>query len=517
MRIALAAVAVAASLMQCSNPATDRPATDGSPLHIAVDGGRVAGFSESGVDRFYGIPFAAPPVGDLRWRPPQPVVPWDTVLQATEFKAGPTQHNVWGDMRYRSPGFSEDCLYLNVWAPEGPRTGLPVLLYFYGGGFIAGDASETRYDGAALARDGIIVVTANYRLNVFGFLAHPELSAEAPSGHSGNYGLLDQVMALRWVRDNIAAVGGDPERITVGGESAGSMSTSILAASPLSRKLIAGAIGQSGAAIAPTLVPVPQSRADSIGEAFAKTTDAQDLAQLRDLPAEVLYAAYRAAEMPDLPIVLDGQLLPESVEAIYAKGRAADVPLLVGWNSREAAPDRFADADTSAAAYAAALTETFGDQAPAMLAALPHETVEEREASARQLAGDLWVSYGAWRWSELHAVRTRGRVWRYLYDQPRPGQTGGAPHAAEIPYAMGNLYIHPAYEWTDTDRDISQVMRGYFANFVKTGNPNGPGLATWRHIETDTAARPVLVIAPETRLEYASDAHYPTLTDYFAE
>src|ERR671926_431590 len=238
-------------------------------LTAALLTGGAAGSGAAGVRAFKGIPYASAPVGELRWRPPQPVKAWEGVRRAEKFGPRCMQHPVFGDMNFRSDGMSEDCLYLNVWTPaKSAREKLPVLVYFYGGGFIAGDGSEPRYDGEALARRGIVTVTLNYRLGLFGFFAHPELSKESPQHASGNYGLLDQAAALRWVHDNIAAFGGDPRRVTVAGESAGSVSVSAQMASPLSKDLIAGAIGESGSIMA-TLPAVPLPQAEQSGAKFA--------------------------------------------------------------------------------------------------------------------------------------------------------------------------------------------------------------------------------------------------------
>ena len=260
MRI-LAWLALASSTITLASQA------DATPV-VKVEGGTIQGDTDAGIEIYRGIPFAAPPTGDLRWREPQPVVPWSGVRSATVFGPRCMQQPLFSDMMFRSPAPSEDCLYLNVWAPArdagAARTKRPVLLYVYGGGFVAGDSSEKRYDGAAFARQGIVVVTVNYRLGVFGFFAHPELTAGSPHRASGNCGLLDQAAALAWVRRNIAAFGGDPRRITIGGESAGSMSVSALMASPLSRRSIAGAIGESGA-LMQKWSPPARAEAESTG------------------------------------------------------------------------------------------------------------------------------------------------------------------------------------------------------------------------------------------------------------
>ena len=484
-------------------------------LTVAVTGGQVAGFSESGIDRWYGIPFAAPPVGQLRWRTPQPVLPWDSLREATSFAAGPVQHNVWGDMRYRSTNFSEDCLYLNVWAPEGERSNLPVLLYYYGGGLIAGDASETRYDGAALAREGIIVVTANYRLNVFGWLAHPELSAESPTGTSGNYGHHDQVAALMWVRDNIAGFGGDPSRITIGGESAGSISVSTLLGSPATSGLLAGAIGQSGASFAPLYVPLSPDSAEAVGSAFAKTVGAVTLNELRAMDADTLYARYlRYGER--LPLVVDGTVITQPLQERYEQGAVPSVPLLVGWNSRESGPELLmGERPMTPDAFKDAVRTRYPKHADQLLALMPHRTASEVEFSATALASDEWIAQPTWAWADAHTRYTDGPVYRYHFTQPRPGEQAGAAHAAEIPYALGNLAIHDTYAWEADDVATSETMLGFFANFIKTGNPNGEQLPDWTALKRGAVQQPIMRIAEESKAITVNDARYYLLRDQF--
>ena len=292
-----------------------------------------AGRQSSGVRAFKGIPFAAPPAGSLRWREPQPVESWKGARQALKFGPRCMQAPIFGDMNFRSEGMSEDCLYLNVWTPaKSGREKLPVMVYFYGGGFVAGSGDEPRYDGEAMAAKGIVTVTVNYRLGVFGFMAHPELTKESPHKASGNYALLDQTAALRWVQRNIRAFGGDPRRVTIAGESAGSVSVSAQMASPLSKDLIAGAIGESGSIIA-TLGAVPLTQAEAAGAKFAFELNAPTLAALRALGTQqVLDAATRGgfASIGRFPITVDGYFFPEDPAAIFASGKQAHVPLLVG-------------------------------------------------------------------------------------------------------------------------------------------------------------------------------------------
>jgi para-nitrobenzyl esterase len=282
------------------------------PVQTKIKNGIIEGLydTKTGLQMYFGIPFARPPVGDLRWKAPQPAEDWDGVLETKKFSPRPVQAIVFGDMKSRSDGLNEDCLYLNVWTPARRDTkGLPVLVYFYGGGFVAGDASKYRYDGASMAMKGMVVVTVNYRLNIFGFFAHPELSAEAPYKASGNYGLLDQNASLKWVQQNIHAFGGDPKEVTIAGESAGSISVSAHMSSPLSKDLIAGAIGESGAGINPTLAPVPLAEAEKTGLEFAKNAGYSSLAQLRVLSTRELYEIYNESERFGFPVA-DKSLIP---------------------------------------------------------------------------------------------------------------------------------------------------------------------------------------------------------------
>ena len=453
--------------------------------------GPVAGASEAGGLRvFKGIPFAAPPVGPLRWQPPQPAAKWTEVRQATAFGNQCMQRRVFADMVFRASGMSEDCLFLNVWTPATRASErLPVLVYFYGGGFTAGDGSEPRYDGAALARRGIVTLTVNYRLGVFGFLAHPELTTESPRHASGNYGLLDQQASLQWVRDNIAAFGGDPARVTIAGESAGSISVSALMASPLSRGLIAGAIGESGAMIQPTTPPVALAEAERLGMVFARDIAAASLADLRAMPAAALLDATGRPGAGRFPAAIDGYFLPKLPADIFAAGEQAQVPLLAGWNSQESGPGGLLGrAEATPENYVNAVREIFQAHADEALKLYPGATAEQVQQSATALAGDRFIGFSTWKWTVLHGRTGRKPVYRYYYTRPRPamrpekGSTGaarGAAHSAEIEYALGNLGSNDVYAWTPEDYKVSETFQGYVANFVKKGNPNGPGLPAW--------------------------------------
>jgi para-nitrobenzyl esterase len=479
---------------------------------VTIENGTLEGVRDAGssITIFKGVPYAQPPVGDLRWKEPQPAKNWQGVLKADHFGKNPMQKPIFGDMGFRSAGMSEDCLYLNVWTPA--KTGkekLPVLVYFYGGGLAAGDGSEPRYDGESMAKKGIVALTVNYRLGVFGFFAHPELTKESPNHSSGNYGYLDQHAALVWVQKNIAAFGGDPKRVTIAGESAGSISVSVQMASPLSKDLIAGAIGESGAGIKPTLFPIPLADGEKNGVAFAAHMNANSLAALRALPAaQLLDSVFRAGAGPT-SATIDGYLLPKSLPAIFEAGEQAHVPILVGWNSAEV-PFQFlmrGDAPTLEN-YKKTLSQLYGDRAEEALKLYPAATDEEVIKSATALSSDRFIVYSTWKWADLQIQSGGKPVYRYEFSRIRPAMVAqmgnatpglaggvvkgdaakpappkppavGAAHASEIEYAMGNLASNKVYAWTPDDYKVSSTMENYFANFIKTGNPNGNGLPKW--------------------------------------
>lgn len=517
-------------------------------LQIKVSNGTLEGVLESsGIRSFKGIPFAKPPVGDLRWKYPQPAENWTGIRKADRFGFNPMQVKVFGDMGFRSDGMSEDCLYLNVWTPaRSSNEKLPVLVYFYGGGFVAGDGSEARYDGERMAQEGIVALTVNYRLGVFGFLAHPELTKESPYNASGNYALMDQHAALQWVQRNIAAFGGDPTRITIAGESAGSIAVSAQMASPLSKDLIAGAIGESGAMIFPTLAPITLEQGEKNGLAFAEKVQAGSLAALRALPAAELL---QAASMPgafNASSTVDGYFLPKAPAAIFAGGEQAHVPLLAGWNSAEIPYQAFMGADAPTPDnYMRKIKQQYPDHTDLVLKLYPGNTQQEVVRSATDLASDGFIVYSTWKWINLH-TKTGGKpVYRYLFSKSKPpmapefsnstlGLAGGiteggqenevpapvsegAPHAFEIEYAMGNLDTNPVYAWTPADHKVSETMFGYFANFIKTGNPNGPGLPQWSPTTNATDAL-FINIDTETKQEKATDtARYLFLDGIFTK
>jgi len=497
-------------------------------VHIA--NGTLAGVTApSGIRIFKGVPFAAPPVRELRWKPPQPAPNWSGVRMADRFGNQCMQQRIYTDMMFRNEGISEDCLYLNVWAPPGAAGArLPVLVYFFGGGFIAGDGSEYRYDGESMARKGMIVVTTSYRLGIFGFFAHPELTSESPQHASGNYTLMDQAAALRWVRANIAAFGGDPKRVTIAGESAGSFAVSGQMASPVSKDLFAGAIGESGAFFSTVIATPSRAEAEQNGVKFAQTMGATSLAALRAIPALTLLEASNRPGAVRFGPVVDGHFFPESPAAIFAAGKQARVPLLAGWNSEESGARAVLQGEPTPENVSATLTKTFGDRAADAAKVFPASTPEEAMRSMTELASDRFIGYSTWKWLDVHAKTSGQPVYRYFYSRPRPATVAtsgpgaapaarGAAHSAEIEYAMGNLSLNPVYAWTPEDQKVSQTMQGYFANFVKTGNPNGPGLPQWpvgtvgangevtrMRIDVDTRAE------PEPRAKYLFEDEFYT-------
>ncbi len=462
----------------------------------------------SGVRAFRGVPYAQPPIGDLRWQPPQPVKHWQQTRRADAFGPRAMQPPIFSDMVFRSNGMSEDCLYLNVWTPtSSSKERLPVLVYFYGGGFVAGDASEPRYDGASMAGRGIVVVTVNYRLGIFGFFAHPELTRESPHHASGNYGLLDQSAALQWVSRNIAAFGGDPKRVTIGGESAGSFSVSAQMASPLSKKHIAGAIGESGAMIGSTLRAVPLAQAEQTGAAFAAERKADSLAALRAIPAEQLLQASRANAYRFTPVI-DGYFLPRSVSDIYTAGEQAHVPLLAGWNAEESgAGSVFGAQPATPEGFARALQTLYPDRSQDALNVYRATNDSEARQAAIDLASDRFIAYGTWKWTDLHVATSGKPVYRYLFARPRPGE-GGAYHSVEIEYALGNLTGNTKYAWTDEDRKVSATMQAYFSNFIKTGDPKGPGLSAWPSLSGSASVQYMRIdVAPSVQPELHRDRY----------
>ena len=507
------------------------------PVQITTVNGIIEGEFDikTNIQSFKGIPFAQPPVGNLRWKAPQPVLSWTGVKQTKKFGPRAVQSNIFGDMGFRSDGISEDCLYLNVWSPaKSPDEKLPVLVYFYGGGLAAGDGSENRYDGENMAKKGIVTLTVNYRLGIYGFFAHPELTKESPNHASGNYGFLDQNAALKWVQANIAKFGGDPKRVTIAGESAGSISVSAQMASPLSKNLIAAAIGESGGSFYPTLAPVPLAEAEKTGFEFAQKMGAKSLKDLRAMSTLELYQKTSGTSLGVFKTTIDGYFFPKPLPEIFETKQQAMVPLLLGWNSEEMNYGALTKGkELTNESYVATIKGLYGDKTAELLKLYPAGTPAITEQSATDLAGDRFIAYSTWKWFDLHRKNSSQPVYRYYFSKPRPeirdkdleaGLAGGvikkdknapkvptpkgAVHSAEIEYAMGNLATNKNYAWTEDDYNVSETMMNYFANFIKTGNPNGEKLPVWP-MAKDEKRPEVMIIGKESKATKAeNDARY---------
>ena len=487
--------------------------------------GILEGKDLSGITIFKGVPFAAPPVGNLRWKAPQPVQKWEGVRKATEYGPNPMQEALFGDMNFGTKVNSEDCLYLNIWTPaKTMKEHLPVLIYFNGGGLMAGSGSEPRYAGDAMARKGIISITANYREGIFGFFAHPQLSKETFYKGSGNYGFMDQVAAIQWVKDNIEAFGGDPNRITIVGESAGSMSVSALMASPLCQGLFAQAMGSSGSVMGFNKV-LTLKEAEQKGVELAKQIGKKNIKDLRALPAEELMKLAAVKAIPTYNI--DGYFLTEQPTETYAKGNQTKVPLLIGGNNQEMSPWAvLAGKQPTVENLKAGAKAMFGDNVDEAFRLYGINSDKDvLEQPGINLASDLFLDYSTWKWGNMHKLTSGQPVYRYRYCHPRPAmaikgkvaglaggvvdakegqpqmpQDKGAVHSADIEYAMGTLPTNRVYDWQPEDYMVSDIFSQYYVNFVKTGNPNGLGLVEWPSTNGKAVA-PVLQIDVNTTVK----------------
>jgi para-nitrobenzyl esterase len=465
---------------------------------VKIDTGAVAGKSEGAVDAFLGIPYAAPPVGDLRWKPPMPAAKWEGDRDATKFGSRCMQGNVFGDMIFRDPGISEDCLYLNVWAPaKHGSEKLPVMVWIYGGGFVGGAASEPRQDGTNLARQGVIVVSMNYRLGVFGFFAHPDLAAESENHAAGNYGLLDQVAALEWVKRNIAEFGGDSGNVTIFGESAGSFSVCSLMASPLTRGLIHKAIGESGGAFSATGLRL--ETADAIGPRHAKFAEeslgAKTIVEARAIPADKVLAAAEDSGKGGafrFGYDIDGYFLPKSVAEIFAAGEQNDIPMIAGWNHDEGAGPVDPNNKPTPATLKALAEKDFDGKSEDFLRVYAASTDEQAARVTTDYAGDRFIAYATWKWLEAQKATGKSPVYHYRFDMAlpfdskRPGGAMVAFHSSEIEYVFGALDSKPWVKWRPQDRALSSAMQKYWTNFARTGDPNGTGLPKWPAYDSAT-------------------------------
>ena len=467
-------------------------ANSGAAEPIQTASGTVSGVREDGITVYKGVPFAAPPVGDLRWRPPAPALSWHGTRAADTFAPACMQLGV-SMPGEAPPKISEDCLYLNIWTPAKHRAGrLPVIVWIYGGGYRNGSASMPLYWGDRLARKGVIVVTIAYRLGPLGFLALPELTRESPQKSSGNYGLMDQVAALEWVHRNIAGFGGDPARVTIAGQSSGSISVSILMASPRAKGLFQRAIGESGGLFEPLQLAPSYllANAEHDGEKYAVSLGASSVAELRALPASRLLGGANAGGVTHP--VIEPYVLPHAPYEAFASGQQNDVPLLIGSNAEEARA--LTDVShTRATTFTADIEDSFGQLPPALLAAYPHETDDAAQTARLDLERDLRFGWDMWAWARLQAKTGRQPVYYYSFRRrpPFPADSvyagWGASHFAELWYVFDHLN-QDRWDWTPADRKLAAEMSGYWTNFAKSGNPNGPGLPPWPTFQDSGAA-----------------------------
>ena len=495
-----------------------------TPKPVRTQAGLVQGTSENGLTAYLGVPFAAPPVGDLRWRAPQPPLPWSGTRMADMFAPGCMQVPiVFAALGIGPVPTSEDCLYLNVWTPaKSPHDHLAVMVWIYGGGFTSGATSIPTYDGKNLAKKGVVVVSVAYRVGPFGFLAHPELSAEN-SGHSGNYGLLDQIAGLQWVKLNIAAFGGDPKRVTIFGESAGGISVSMLAASPLAKGLFQRAISESGGSFAPAKlsneggenVP-PLAVAERQGAAFLSKLGVSSIADARKISAESIVKSLPPGLGGGSWPNFDGYVLPGDQYKLYEAGHYNDTPILIGTNSDEGA--LFVPAIT-AATYVANVRSGYGDYADKILAAYPGGSDADALRSARDLQRDSAFAWHTWSWARLQSKAGKGKVYVYYFSHrpPYPDtpqfKNWGAAHGGEISYVFGNFSaIMPA---TADDKALSDAISSYWVNFAKTGDPNGAGLAQWP-IFTNANAQAMNLNDPSKAIPVPNLEKLQALDGYYA-
>lgn len=462
---------------------TDQVKTIGET--VQVEAGLISGQKDpaTGVLSFKGIPFAAPPLGDLRWKAPQPVEAWEGIRECTEFGPSPMQgapapFMFWSEefLIPKEP-IGEDCLYLNVWTrAETEADHLPVLVYIYGGGFRSGGSGCAIYDGSAMAGKEVVFVSINYRLGVFGFLAHPELTAESGYGSSGNYALLDMVAALTWVQRNIERFGGDPDNVTIAGQSAGSFAVNYLTVSPLAKGLFHRAIAQSGANfLASPLRPgISLQEAEQIGVDFAEGLGAASLSELRSLPADSILRARGGLSSP----LVDAYVIPESVMEAYQHGKQNDVPVLLGWNK----DDRVMGRAGTAESFREQVRSRFGDLAEECLAVYPAGTDEEAVRSQFDMSRDETFAIQAYTWAKVQSAAGKSPVFLYNFNRDLPAHTPetqfGAFHSGEIVYAYDNLHTLDR-PWEPVDQEIAGLMSSYWVNFARNGDPNGEGLPRW--------------------------------------
>ncbi len=449
-----------------------------------VTGGEVSGILVDGISIFKGIPFAAPPMGERRWKSPQPVIPWSGIRTAEAFAPGCMQDTSMAKVMGAPDTVSEDCLYLNVWtSAKTPKERLPVIVWIYGGGFSGGMTSVPMYDGEKLARKGAVVVSVAYRVGPFGFLAHPDLSRESGKG-SGNYGLEDLIAGLQWVRRNVSRFGGDPSQVTIFGHSAGGMAVSMLAASPYARGLFHRAICMSGGSFAPPRFDeeagqdVPSLKlAETLGAAFLKKLGVGDIQAARALGAEQIQKGSAGGAGRFWPVA-DGHILPGDQYELYSKKRFNDTPILIGTTSDEAGT--FRQMKTTPDEFEKQVRSGYGPHADAILKAYPHATDAEAARAAKGLRRETTFAWHTWTWARLQSQHGKGKAYVYFFDHHTPDNPDGAGHGTDVPYAFQTLGRGgPGGPPKAEDLALSDRISSYFVNFARSGDPNGPGLPQW--------------------------------------
>jgi para-nitrobenzyl esterase len=449
-----------------------------------VTGGKLMGVERDGIVSFKGVPFAAPPVGALRWKAPQPLKPWAGTKTADTFAAGCMQDASMAALMRVQPNFSEDCLYLNVWTPSksaGERRA--VMVWIYGGGFAGGMTNVPTYDGTNIAKKGVVMVSVSYRVGAFGFLAHPELSKESGKG-SGNYGLEDMIAGMRWVKDNIAQFGGDPANVTIFGESAGGIAVSMLAASPAAKGLFAKAISESGGALQPPLTANEGGQltptlalAETRGKEFFTKIGAMNLAAARAVSAEAVQKAVGPGLGTGFWPVVDGNVIPGDLYVLYEHAKFNDTPVLIGTNSDEGA--LFVQPGVKGEAFESTVRASFGAKADLILTAYPHGNDAQALAAARNTFRDSAFAWTTWVWARLQTQHGKSKAFVYYFDQRTPQSPNGASHAAELGYVFGTLAPPRGGSIRPEETKMSDLIMNYWTNFAKTGDPNGAGLPSW--------------------------------------
>jgi para-nitrobenzyl esterase len=449
---------------------------------VQVDSGALQGMYESGLTIYKGVPFAKPPLGDLRWREPQPVKRWRGVRKATEFAPACMQKGV-SMPGETPPAISEDCLYLNIWTPaRRARERLPVIVWIHGGGYSTGSASMPLYWGNKLAHRGAVVVTVAYRLGPLGWLAHPELTRESAHRSSGNYGLMDQLAALQWVQRNIEAFGGDPTRVTIAGQSAGAMAVSELMAAPRAKGLFQRAIAESGGLFEPIQLAPDYllANAEGVGQKYLTSLGVNSIAELRALPAAQLLGGNTASITHP---IIEPYVLPIAPYEVFASGQQNDVPLLIGSNAEEGRS--LVDvSNVKAATFDADLKAAFGPLPAALVGAYPYGSDAEARQARLDLERDLRFGWDMWAWARLQAATGRSSVYYYSFQQRPPFPEDsvyagwGASHYAELWYVFDHLDQY-SWAWTAADRNVAAKITTYWLNFAASGNPNGAGVPPW--------------------------------------